>query len=665
MGTARSWALLCFLLITYSACSVSLSSFVVPAQVWQGQVFEALLSGTATGSGGNAALLMQLPNGFTIEGAEASVDGGAYLVPQAGFRDNPSLVSLVTPEPGHYLASFEAFAPASMNSFFNVQLKLYLRAPQATGTFSLKAIGAATTGTGGYQVGITSFSAVSTAPGAQSLTVVASPVSPFVLEPTGLLNPSVVSAFVPTFGDVDGDGRDDLGYGQAGAGDFVWLSRANGPWLPAHPPLAGTGASYVGVAFGDLDGDGHPDLVDTSGRILFGNGGTAWTNGPSLPLLIPIWGGVAIGDVDGDGRPDIALCAGVSDAVQVFRNQGNRTFADWSNALPAGTNGPVGSKRIVLADVDGDGKCDIVTCGSIGLRVWRGDGRGGWFPANQGLPVASCFAVGDLDGNGISDLVLGSGAAIGPAAFEFNGNVWLQHAMTGTPLWSATDLALLDYDRDGWIDCVLAGTSSPFLRERSIALLRNLGGQGFASPVTLSAALAPYADARLAVGDFDGDSWPDFAAAPNGDPLLVFHNTGSGLSPFGSGCGAVGFATPRTTAIGQPTLGNSAFACELQSAPPNASGLLWLGLSRRFAFGQPILPFDLGQLGAPGCTILASQDAVAFVVADPQGRAQLPLPIPNVAAFARFTLFAQSAVFAPGANNLGLLVGNGLAAKIP
>jgi hypothetical protein len=127
----------------------------------------------------------------------------------------------------------------------------------------------------------------------------------------------------------------------------------------------------------------------------------------------------------------------------------------------------------------------------------------------------------------------------------------------------------------------------------------------------------------------------------------------------------VGFATPRTTAIGQPTLGNNAFAFELQSAPPNAASLLWLGLSRRFAFGQPILPFDLGQLGAPGCVIVASQEAVTFVVADALGRAQLPLPIPNVPAFARLTLFAQSAALAPGANGLGLLVGNGLAAKIP
>ena len=92
---------------------------------------------------------------------------------------------------------------------------------------------------------------------------------------------------------------------------------------------------------------------------------------------------------------------------------------------------------------------------------------------------------------------------------------------------------------------------------------------------------------------------------------------------------------------------------------------MWIGLSKRYAFGSPILPFDLAAFGAPGCAVVASTEATFFVVADAQGRAQLPVAIPNDPALQRFTVFAQAASFAPGSNGLGWLFAGGLAAKIP
>jgi len=53
------------------------------------------------------------------------------------------------------------------------------------------------------------------------------------------------------------------------------------------------------------------------------------------------------------------------------------------------------------------------------------------------------------------------------------------------------------------------------------------------------------------------------------------------------------------------------------------------------------------------------------VFTDAQGRAQLPMPIPNDPVLQRLTVFAQGAALAPGANGLGWLFGNGLVAKIP
>jgi hypothetical protein len=169
----------------------------------------------------------------------------------------------------------------------------------------------------------------------------------------------------------------------------------------------------------------------------------------------------------------------------------------------------------------------------------------------------------------------------------------------------------------------------------------------------------------LATGDVDGDTWPDFAVTIDGEPPIVWRNTGSGTSAFGRACGAAGWPTPRTIALGQPQLGNPGFAVGLQAASSGALGLIWLGLSNRYALGAPILPYELTANGAPGCFVVASTEAPFFVIASAQGDASVPLPIPNAPALRRVTVFAQSAAAAPGANALGVLFANGLAVKVP
>ena len=197
------------------------------------------------------------------------------------------------------------------------------------------------------------------------------------------------------------------------------------------------------------------------------------------------------------------------------------------------------------------------------------------------------------------------------------------------------------------------------------ALLQNLAGLSFGTPVVLLTSQPMIPSHGIATGDLDGDTWPDLAVTYDGLPPVLFYNTGSGLSSYGSSCDAQGFTTPHTVGIGQPTLGNANFAIGLDGATPNGLGLLWLGLDNRFAFGVAQLPFDLARFGAPGCAVVASTEAPAFVLADAQGHASLPLPIPNATALQRVVLFAQGAVAAPGANALGWLFANGLAVKIP
>ncbi|MBP8301086.1 MAG: hypothetical protein KA020_12025, partial [Planctomycetes bacterium] len=84
-----------------------------------------------------------------------------------------------------------------------------------------------------------------------------------------------------------------------------------------------------------------------------------------------------------------------------------------------------------------------------------------------------------------------------------------------------------------------------------------------------------------------------------------------------------------------------------------------LGLSNAAApFGS--LPFALEGLGAPGCSLLTSGEAVSLLFADPAGAATSTLAIPNAVPLTSLVLFGQYEVLAPGANNLGLLVSRGV-----
>lgn len=670
------------LLLAVPGCNVWFGSLAVPQQVWAGQVFEVVITGYTDGQSGSAGAILQLPDGFVVEGAVALASGSSSSIVQNGGMGT-AWNYLMTPEPGHHLVSFVASVITGLSTPSSATLKVYVRAPGAAGgPFTFKAV-AAGSGNGGTQVtdpaGATAFAAITAAPYVQTTTVVGDPVTPFVVDTTGLLTQtSQGRSGGVALGDLDGDGSDDLaqvvaeqglltwGYvvSQGPApGTYAWRSRPGGPWQPIAVPPAAAGSSQLRVALGDFDGDGHLDLADTAGRVLFGNGGTGWTPGPTLPLLIPEWGGVAVGDVDGDGLADVAFSAWRTDAIQVFRSNGDRTFTEWSNGLPIGTNGPAGADQLRLVDVTGEGRLDIVAAGSIGGRVWIGDGTGTWIPATAGLPTFGRFAVADFGGVGRPALAV-AGASGAPTFHQYQGGAWSPLGMPGAPLppsFSGTAaMTALDHDRDGFPDLVVAYDFVP-----QLLLVPNLGGQSWGTPLPLTTLLryAPVVD--LAVGDVDGDSWPDLAAAAIGEHPMVFRNTGSGLSPFGTACAATGQPTPRTAASGLLQRGSGTFAFELQNAAPGAAGLLWIGLSRRYAFGQPVLPYGLAGHGAPGCTLWASTEAPFFLVADAAGRATVPLPIPNDPLLQRAVVFAQAAAAVPGANALGWLFAGGLAARVP
>ena len=291
------------------------------------------------------------------------------------------------------------------------------------------------------------------------------------------LLPSFVNYHNLAFGDVDGDGDEDLLAGQGQP--QLLLNDGAGHFTKAPPGCVPQNSGEVHRSeFGDLDGDGDLDLF--IGRVYaYPHGGwgptwdTVWFNDGSgcfidTPSALPaitahLTESVALGDIDGDGDLDI-----LTNGPQLFRNDGTGQFTDDSHDLAFLTEG----NGVGLGDLDGDGDLDAYFGSKYPRDVimWN-DGQGHFLdttPAPGQLTRNPSFV--DFDGDGDLDLVSGvfyhefphGGVAESMATYANDG------AGNFTPLRGPQDeqheYALADLDLDGDID--LFNGSRTFLNRR-------------------------------------------------------------------------------------------------------------------------------------------------------------------------------------------------------
>src|SRR5262249_15753039 len=145
-------------------------------------------------------------------------------------------------------------------------------------------------------------------------------------------------------GDLDGDGLPDLIVSGA-AGPVVWYQAPN--WTKK--TIAGTASSQSGSAVGDLDGDGDLDVV--VGKVWYENVNKAasWVATP-LPNATAGTHDIVIADVNNDGKPDIVMRGEDNSFVSVYLQGANATT--WTTfTLDPG----IGRNGLDVADVNGDG----------------------------------------------------------------------------------------------------------------------------------------------------------------------------------------------------------------------------------------------------------------------------------------------------------------------
>jgi len=158
----------------------------------------------------------------------------------------------------------------------------------------------------------------------------------------------------------------------------------------------------------------------------------------------------------------------------------------------------------------------------------------------------------------------------------------------------------------------------------------------------------------LDAGDFDGDGRPDLVAATFGGGIVAWRNTSFGFYRIGKACKGSLKSAPILQSQGSLKIGSS-LTLGIQQSPVDGGGMLLFGASKARLQGLPILPLNLGSLGAKGCTLYTSMDLFALPLVIKGGAGSTTVSIPNQASLVNAFLFTQGLLSATNANQLGLL----------
>lgn len=275
--------------------------------------------------------------------------------------------------------------------------------------------------------------------------------------------------------------------------------------------------SYPEIA--DLDGDGKPDIIFAQGTShpvgIFRNtspGGTlSFTAASYLTGFNSSY--ISIADIDGDGKKDLVGVAGSLLAIR--RNTSTPGTISFAPAVTFLTS--VADQRIVVADMNNDGRPDIILPfgGNLVMSVVRNTST----PGNISLAAKTDFPslggptysqIGDLDGDNNLDIVISYGFISSTISVYRNngtgGNISFAPKLDFATNANPGNIAIGDLDGDNKKEICVSNLST-----NNFSIFRNTGTSGiisFAPKIDITTpdpVLMKYVD----IGDVDGDSKPD------------------------------------------------------------------------------------------------------------------------------------------------------------
>jgi hypothetical protein len=301
-----------------------------------------------------------------------------------------------------------------------------------------------------------------------------------------------------------------------------------------------------GCAFLDYDGDGWEDILLINGsdwpgykksrttlRLYHNNRNGTFTDVTSRAGLdVELYGmGVAVGDYNNDGFPDILItCVGQN---RLFRNTGKGTFVDVTSAAGLGKREGFSTSALWF-DYDRDGLLDLFVCNYVKWSLETDifcslDGKHKSYCTPEAYRGATCWLFHNRGNGTFEDVTATSGI------FDSSSK--------------SLGVALLDENRDGWPDLLVANDTQPN------KLYRNQHNGTFKdSAVEAGIAFSSEGKARAGMGvdvaDFDNSGSTGVAITNFDDEMIgLYRFSGKGFEDIAPQSG-VGIASRNSLGFG-------------------------------------------------------------------------------------------------------------------
>jgi hypothetical protein len=267
--------------------------------------------------------------------------------------------------------------------------------------------------------------------------------------------------------------------------------------------------------------------------VLLGNGNGTFQTSHDYPAA----GGaycVVAADFTGDGKTDLAVGGNSGNQIVLLAGDGNGAFA-----APVNIGAAAGALSIATGDFNKDTKMDLawVNQNSDSVTVLLGNGNGTFkSPAlsiTTGITQPGSIAVGDFNKDTFPDLAVINAfsdvARIITGKGDGTFNAGVNYPTGSVP----SQVVVADIDQDGWLDLAIAYKSDGTTDiSGGVNILRNHGDGTFESPLTSTAHTSP---TSVGVADFNGDNFPDLAAANffSDDVSVMINNRTAAIGTIG------------------------------------------------------------------------------------------------------------------------------------